>query len=349
MAKKYLDSTGLTTLWAKIKERDTAVQTAAANDATSKDTAVKNELNGFITQNTSDISTLKGRFDTFMAGVTNADLDQLKEVIDYIESNPTASGMLDDIATIKGDYAKASEVIPNFNVNATVSGPGILYAALTTYKDNQAYNRFLMDKRYYTYVNGGGPMRMPTVVDLETLLVYKLNSSIDITSSFSINSCQDYKMIQYQEKLIPGNNVVFEDNTINIKDVIPSYQYMHPERGLMYNVISAYLDHNCENTTFFFERSLLCDIIVSPGKEGYIDGISCRDIITSDHIELSVEIDLNNIPSDEYLDSYTEHYNPFQQKLTAGTGITISLDNVISSTGDETAALTTSEINALLV
>ena len=96
---QYLDKTGVQTLWNKVKAKDEATLTAAKNDATSKDTALKNELNTAIAKNASDLATLKGRVDTFLNG-TNVDdvIDTLNEIVKYIEEDESgAASMLASI------------------------------------------------------------------------------------------------------------------------------------------------------------------------------------------------------------------------------------------------------------
>ena len=59
---QYLDKAGLQVLWTKVKNHDTSTLTAAKNDATEKDVALKNELTGVINGVNADVTTLKGYF-----------------------------------------------------------------------------------------------------------------------------------------------------------------------------------------------------------------------------------------------------------------------------------------------
>lgn len=101
---QYLDKTGLSIFWNKVKAHDTSTLTAAKNDATSKDTALKNELNEAIAANASAISTLKGRVDVILADADSY-YDTFKEISDYIASDKSgAASMLSSISTLEGYF-----------------------------------------------------------------------------------------------------------------------------------------------------------------------------------------------------------------------------------------------------
>lgn len=67
---KYLDYDGLATVWSKVKAADTTTLNAAKNDATSKDNALKTELNTTINGVDSKVVTLQGKVSTLETQIT---------------------------------------------------------------------------------------------------------------------------------------------------------------------------------------------------------------------------------------------------------------------------------------
>lgn len=75
---QYLDKTGLSTLWGKIKEKDTATLNAANNVATSKVNAAKEEIQENINATNAEVTTVKGYFTNGAANKALADGDGKK-------------------------------------------------------------------------------------------------------------------------------------------------------------------------------------------------------------------------------------------------------------------------------
>ena len=108
----YLDKTGLSTLWSKIKERDTSTLNAAKNDATDKDTTLKNELNSSINATNLEVSTLKGYFTSGVANKAIADKNGADIAATYIPL--TQKGVANGIATLGSDGKVPTSQLPSY-------------------------------------------------------------------------------------------------------------------------------------------------------------------------------------------------------------------------------------------
>lgn len=102
---KYLDYDGLATVWSKVKAADTTTLNAAKNDATSKDNALKTELNGTINGVDSKVVTLQGKvssLETQITGLTGA--MHFKGEYDALPSDLSSFSAGDVILVDKKEY-----------------------------------------------------------------------------------------------------------------------------------------------------------------------------------------------------------------------------------------------------
>jgi hypothetical protein len=102
---KYLDDTGLATVWAKVKERDLAVQTAAANDATSKANAVG-----------ARVTTIEGYFDGNGKALeaVKATQDGDGAIISSTYVKNSTKGVANGVASLGADGKVPSTQLPAF-------------------------------------------------------------------------------------------------------------------------------------------------------------------------------------------------------------------------------------------
>lgn len=100
---KYLDETGLTTLWGKVVAKDTATLTAAKNDATSKVNAAKSELQESINDTNKDVTTLEGYFTSGAANKALADGSGNNIVNTYV-TKTTHNTLSGKVTTLEGYF-----------------------------------------------------------------------------------------------------------------------------------------------------------------------------------------------------------------------------------------------------
>lgn len=115
---KYLDETGLTTLWGKVVAKDTATLTAAKNDATSKVNAAKSELQESINDTNKDVTTLEGYFTSGAANKALADGSGNNIVNTYV-TKTTHNTLSGKVTTLEGYFTSgvANKALADGNGN----------------------------------------------------------------------------------------------------------------------------------------------------------------------------------------------------------------------------------------
>lgn len=134
-----------------------------------------------------------------------------------------------------------------------------------------------------------------------------------------------------QQKLTPGEGITIdENNVISASSGIPYYESKY-ESGVVYNALMAYKDNDRANNIFYLDMILLVRIYLDPENSDRVLNVDISDMRSGVELHyVGNAIDLNSLPTNEYLESNTTFYEMLQPKLTAGEGITLDENNVIN-------------------